>query len=166
MSTHTSTVDRRYRAPSSELLEQSSTRRVYTPLQTMWATFLGGPIAAGWLMRSNYQAFRQSERARSALLIGFLAHLVTTAASLLMPVQTLSLGVTVATMLAARHLVTTKQGSHIERILDADGEAHSSWRSAGIGIAFGLLHMAIAIAVIAAIYPEMLRELLQAIGVS
>ncbi|MBW6478156.1 MAG: hypothetical protein K0B37_01940 [Bacteroidales bacterium] len=117
------------------------------------ATFLGGPIAAGILIRRNFLNLNDDKKAVNSLFIGILSTILLFVMLFSLPETTIdkipsSLIPAIYTGLI--YLIANKlQGQTLQEHKDSRGEFYSAWRAAGIGLVFSLL---IATGVIGYIY--------------
>ncbi|WP_163714525.1 hypothetical protein [Mangrovibacterium lignilyticum] len=108
------------------------------------ATFFGGPAAAGYLIKKNYEALGQEEQGKTAFVIGLVSTLLLLLTLLSIP-EAVSDKIPNALIPAIYSgiiylLVEKIQGSRIAAYEAGGGEFHSGWKAAGIGAVFmGLL---------------------------
>lgn len=122
------------------------------------ATFLGGPVAAGILIRRNFLNLNEDKKALNALFIGILSTLLLFVLLFSIPESTIdripsSLIPAIYTGLI--YLVANKlQGEILQDHKDNRGEFYSAWRATGIGLVFSLLIVAGVVGYIYASEPD------------
>ena len=106
------------------------------------ATFLGGPVAAGILIRKNYLNLDKTDQANHALFIGILSTVVVLAVAVSIPEgsydKLLGYAIPAAYTAVVYFLVDKYQGETLQQHEDANGEFYSRWRAAGIGLVGGI----------------------------
>ncbi len=150
-------MDQPNRPPSADLTipGEAPRRPLYSPKQVAAAAFLGSPIAGCWLLASNFDALDQPATRRRSLLWGLLSTLVLFVLSLFLPKSFPNSVLPIAYTVAIYHLATQYQGAAFAAHRAAGGSRYSSWRVAGIGLAF-LAAVAIVFIGIALLLPESL----------
>jgi hypothetical protein len=122
------------------------------------ATFLGGPVAAGILIRRNFLNLNEDKKAVNALFIGILSTVLLFVVLFSMPESTIdripsSLIPAIYTGLI--YLIANKlQGETLQEHKNNRGEFYSAWRAAGIGLVFSLLIVAGVVGYIYASEPD------------
>jgi hypothetical protein len=106
--------------------------------KAIWAgAFLGGPLAAGYLIAENYRAFNQAGHAKKTWLYTIIGTVVLFGGLFMipdtvkLPGQVIPLIYTVAAYVFVQHY----QGPAIAVHLDAGGQVHPWWRTVGVGVA-------------------------------
>jgi hypothetical protein len=140
-------------APPSELADVAGSQaeshrgfhrlRLYSPNQVALGTFLGTPIAAGWLMAANYRAWDEPNKARTALFAGIAATLALVVIAFVAPEAPGTSVAALAYTFAARALAMRLQGHDFTRTLVAGGSRHSAWRVVGIALFSVFLFLAV-----------------------
>jgi len=107
------------------------------------ATFFGGPAAAGYLIKKNYDAFDQQEQGKTAFVIGLVITLLLIILFYTLP-DSVSDKIPNAVLPAIYSavvywLVDKTQGARIEAHEAMGGEFYSRWKAAGIGAVFMVL---------------------------
>jgi len=107
---------------------------MYSAGQIAAATFLGGPVAGGWLLALNYKRQGEPARGRAAIALGVVAMAGLIAAAFVVPDRAMSsLGlIPVAVMY---WIAKALQGATYQRHLARLGQIGSNWRVAGIALA-------------------------------
>jgi len=121
---------------------QSSFQEVQAPLQKIYSrraiyggTFLGGPIACGYLFASNFNAFDEPAKAKKAWAITAVATMVIFGIAFLLPPKFPPYILPVIYCTLASVLVQKYQGGQILQHLNNGGTTYGFWRTFGIGIA-------------------------------
>ena len=107
------------------------------------ATFLGGPLVAGYLIAENYKALNEKIAARNSLILGIVTTIILFGSLLFVPDylidkipnQIIPLIYTGAVW----GIVHWKQGDVLKTHKENGHNFYSHWRSLGIGLAAGLL---------------------------
>jgi uncharacterized protein (TIGR02145 family) len=123
------------------------TFKLYSLTQITAATFLGGPLLTGILLRKNYKNLGKQDRGKMALIIGIVAeilviilvfalpeNIITKSPSFLIPL--VYTGITY-------FLVKNIQGEEIEEHKDNKGEFYSGWPVVGISLIFAVIPVAL-----------------------
>ncbi|HLW50627.1 MAG TPA: hypothetical protein VKZ78_06610 [Sphingobacteriaceae bacterium] len=120
------------------------TKRFYSQRAIAIATYFGGPLAAGYLIKKNYEVLEQPEHANKSLVIGIVATILLLAGLFSLPEETIDkipnalipLIYTGLTYL----IVSRIQGAHLKIHRESGGAFYSGWRAVGIGaLAFLIL---------------------------
>lgn len=142
-------------------MEEETTReylKFYSLRSISIATFIGGPVAAGILIRRNFLNQNEDKKALNALFIGILSTFLLFVLLFSVPESTIdripnSLIPAIYTGLI--FLIANKyQGQTLQEHKSNKGEFHSAWRAAGIGLIFGLLMVGGAVGYIFASEPD------------
>jgi hypothetical protein len=115
---------------------QAPTEKIYQSNTIRVATFIGGPLVAGYLMSENFKTFNETEKARKAIIYSIVATVVVFGAAFLIP--GLDRGgryiIPLAYTWTAYYLVTHYQGENISSHIKAGGQVYNWWRTLGIGL--------------------------------
>jgi len=126
--------------------------KLYSNREITIATFFGGPLAAGYLMKKNFQVMGDFERAKLALLIGIISTIIIFAVFLTLPesIQDVIPQPLIPVIYTAiiSLIVNKLQGPFLKEYKDKGGIYHSGWRAAGVG-ALAMLIILASIAIIA-----------------
>lgn len=120
-------------------------KKLYSNKAISIATYFGGPIAAGFLIKKNYNAFEQKENGKKAFFISIIATLLIFTLIYLIPDQILdkipnALIPIIYTGLI--YLIVEKiQGQRIKEHKEMGGKFHSAWKATGIGAIFMIFIM-------------------------
>ena len=111
------------------------------------ATCFGGPAAAGYLVKKNYEAYDQEDNGKKALFIGIVATLLLFAGIFSMPENILDKipnPLIPAVYTGIIYLIVEKlQGSWIKAHKESGGEFFSAWKATGIGAVFMVMLLAV-----------------------
>jgi len=129
--------------------------KLYKDRSISMATFLGGPLVAGYLTADNFKKLGQSRKAGITWLISITFTLLMIAIIFLIPeLENIPNYVIPLFYTAVTQTVVQKlQGPAIEAHIDAGGQTYSSWRAAGIGL-LGLLILTLLIILIVLLLDE------------
>jgi len=123
-----------YQAPAEAVQVTSVAGKLYSPNQIALASFLGSPVAAGWLFASNYRLLGQPGKAVSSWLWGLVGTAVLVTIGFLLPDkfprQIIPLGVSLGILQTAKQLL----GGVYEAHLAAGGRSRSWWVAVGVGL--------------------------------
>ena len=129
---------------------------LYTIPSIALASFLGGPLAAGWLVSVNYRRLNDHRAARSAVINGIIATVALVAMMLALPPHWASRvpGITIPAIYTALIWVLAErfQGRPLAAHFARGGRRHSAWRAVGISL-IAALPMAIVLLGIALVVP-------------
>lgn len=114
------------------------------------ATYFGGPLAAGYLVKKNYETLEQPDHARKSMIIGIVSSILLIAGLFSIPEQILdkipnALIPFIYTGMIYL-LVERVQGESLKHHKDSGGAFYSGWKAAGVGaIAMVILFAGIAL---------------------
>lgn len=107
------------------------------------ATFFGGPAAAGYLVKKNYQAFDQDDTGKKAFMIGIVSTILLFAGIFSIPEHIIDLipNLLIPAIYTAiiYYIVEKHQGNLLKKHKESGGEFYSGWKATGIGAIFMLL---------------------------
>lgn len=112
------------------------TKRFYSLKAISIATFFGGPLAAGYLVKKNYEALGQADNARKSLFIGIASTIVLFVIAYLIPDE---LSTKIGTLIPGLsawiiYLIVEKlQGSELKLHKESEGKFYSGWKAAAVG---------------------------------
>lgn len=111
--------------------------RIYNEAQIVVGTFLGSPLAGGWLMAKNFSIFGEKSRARNTWITAILACMVVFGIILFVPGadKISGAGITAAYVVIAHRLVKHYQGTRIAEHRKSMQPFFSWWRAIGISLA-------------------------------
>jgi len=120
-------------------------QKIYSEKSITLATFIGGPLAAGFLIGKNFKVFGNENAARNSVMLGLISTLVIMIVlfyfpfPLPMPFLFLNtnpyalLPVICASIIGV--MVNKYQGDQIKEFLDHEGTVESRWKAFGYGVA-------------------------------
>ncbi len=115
-------------------------RIIYSLRGISLATFLGGPIAASYLIKRNFEAYGQKKQGRNALILGIVFTVVMIGSLLSLPehvvdkIPNFILPVVYTGIIAV--LVEWLLGEKMHKHEDEGGEFYSLWKAFVVGIVF------------------------------
>ncbi len=115
---------------------QAPTEKIYKDRAIWVGTFLGGPLAAGYLIAENFKAFNQFDSAKKTWIYAITATILIFGGVFLIqdhlkiPNQIIPLIYTAI----AYYLVQHFQGQQISSHINAGGQLHSWWRTISVGV--------------------------------
>ena len=125
-----------YRSPVAAPIEAAVPEqgaRLYRVSGILIGTFMGTPLATGWLISRNYRALGDAGRAQQAILYGAIATVLLVAIVLVVPEKIPAFVFTLPQLIAAAHLAKHLQGDRIEEY-KASNRTYSNWRAFGVGL--------------------------------
>lgn len=129
-----------------------SQQKIYTIKAIRVATFLGGPLVAGYLISENYRAFNEDKKSKMALVYGAIATILLFAAILMIPNPTKvpTYIIPVAYSWLTYLLVQKFLGEQMQAHYAEGGESYTIWRGVlvaviGAVLTFGSLFVLILI---------------------
>ena len=119
------------------------TRKIYKDRAIWVGTFLGGPLAAGYLIAENFKAFNDTDKAKKTWIYAIIATVVVFGGVFLIPenVKIPNQIIPLINTAIAYYLVQHFQGQNISAHLNSGGQLFGWWRT----IAVGLIGLAITI---------------------
>lgn len=122
------------------------TKKLFSQRSIGIATFFGGPAAAGYLVKKNYEAYNQEDNGKKAFIIGIISTILIFAGIFSIPEHILDKipnAVIPAIYTAIIYLIVEKiQGNRIKEHKDSGGEFYSGWKATGIGAVFMVILLA------------------------
>ncbi len=104
------------------------------------ATYLGGPAAAGYLVKKNYESYNQEDNGKKAFTIGIISTLLIFAGIFSIPehiIDKIPNALIPAIYTGIIYLIVEKiQGKWLKEHKESGGEFYSGWKAAGIGAIF------------------------------
>lgn len=115
---------------------QTPTHKIYKDRAVWLGAFLGGPLAAGYIIAENFKAFNQPDKAKKTWIYTIVATIVIFGGifsipdSVKIPNQIIPLIYTGI----AYYLVQHFQGANITAHINSGGQLHSWWRTLSVGL--------------------------------
>jgi hypothetical protein len=106
----------------------------YSIKQITVAAFLGGPLAAFWLLAANYRLFRQSRNALFAIVAGILGTIAILAIAVILPPWFPNVVLPIAYTLGLRGLADILQGALLDEHVRNGGRVGSWWVVIGVSV--------------------------------
>lgn len=125
---------------------QTPTEKIYKDRAIWVGTFLGGPLAAGYMIAENFKTFNDIDKAKKTWIYTIIATIVIFGGIFLIPdnVKIPNHVIPLIYTAIAYYLVQHYQGNNISTHLSLGGPLHSWWRTIAVGI-IGLVVIAIPI---------------------
>lgn len=119
----------------------AATKKVYTVTAIALGTFMGGPLATGYLMAANYKTFGEPAKARKTWLWAIIATVLVMAIAILLPDLPADSNYLFPLLytVVAHMLAKSVQGKQVGAFLAEGGRKYSNWRAAGIGLIGALI---------------------------
>jgi len=125
------------------------TIKLYSQRAISIATFFGGPVVAGFLIKKNYEALNQKKAGKKAFLIGIVSTILLFAGIFSIPehfFEKVPNIVIPAIYTGIIYLIVdTIQGEWLKEHKENGGEFYSRWKAAGIGAIFMVILFALII---------------------
>lgn len=117
---------------------KTTSSKLYSQRAIILATFIGGPLATGYLIRENYLSFNKPSQGRQALLISVIATVGLFAAMFMLPEAIIdkipSIVIPAIYTGIAYAVVEQLQGKLLDQHQQAGNEFYSRWKAAGVGL--------------------------------
>lgn len=128
------------------------TKRFYSQRAITIATYFGGPLAAGYLVKKNYETLEQPDNARKSLIIGIVSTILIFAGIFSIPeeiIDKIPNALIPLIYTGIIYLIVERvQGESLKNHKESGGEFYSGWKAAGVG-AIAMLILAAGIALTA-----------------
>lgn len=139
-------------------MNMEDTKKLYSQKAIGIATFFGGPLAAGYLVKKNYQSLGQESLGKKAFIIGIVSTLLLFAGVFSIPEHILDKipnALIPAIYTGIIYLIVERlQGQDLKEPLENGRAFHSAWKAAGVG-AISMLILLIFIATTAFIAADL-----------
>lgn len=116
------------------------TKKLFTQNAIAVATYIGGPMAAGYLVKRNFDAQQQEKKGLNALFIGIIFTLLLLVLFFSLPeyiFDSMPRAVIPLIYTAIIYFIVEKtQGKWLREHKETGGEFYSTWKAAGIGAIF------------------------------
>ena len=122
--------------------------KLYSDNAIRVATFLGGPLVAGYLIAENYKQLGEADKIKLTWLYSVLATIVVFVIAFLLPDSTPAPLLPIGYTVAAYYLVQKLQGAKIKAHIAGGGQMWPMWRA----IVAGIIGLVIIVAIFFAIY--------------
>ncbi len=119
--------------------------KIYSPNQVALGTFLGGPLAAIFFLKHNFDTLGKEELAKQTLQIGIMASLVIIAVLPYLPEATPSMLIPMLYLFPTIMVVKTFQITKDEIMSAEEYSFQSSWKVFGLSLAWMLAFLVAAV---------------------
>lgn len=115
---------------------QTPTEKIYRDRAIWVGTFLGGPLAAGYLIAENFKAFNDTDKAKKTWIYAIISTIVVFSGVFLIPdnVKIPNHIIPLIYTAIAYYLVQHFQGHNISTHISSGGQLYSWWRTIAVGI--------------------------------
>lgn len=117
--------------------EDTKDLRFYSQKSIAIATFIGGPLAAGYLIRENYLSLNKPDEGKKSLLIGFVATVLLFTGIFMIPeaiIEKIPSFVIPAIYTAIIYSIVEKiHGKILNEHKENENNFYSGWKAAGVG---------------------------------
>lgn len=118
---------------------KNNSQKIFTNTAIAAATFVGGPIVAGFLIAKNFRVFGNENAARNSIFIGIISTILLFAGIFAIPeaiIDKIPQALIPAVYTAIIAVIVEKmQAKKIKDFLASDGQKASNWQAAGYGLA-------------------------------
>ena len=122
------------------------TKKLFSQRAIAIATYFGGPAAAGYLVKKNYESFDQADKGKKAFIIGIISTLLIFAGIFSIPehiIDKIPNVVIPAIYTGIIYLIVERiQGQWLKEHKESGGEFYSGWKATGIGAIFMVILLA------------------------
>ncbi len=123
------------------------TKKLFSQKAIAIATYFGGPAAAGYLVKKNYESYDQEDNGKKAFIIGIISTLLIFAGIFSIPehiIDKIPNAVIPAIYTGIIYLIVEKiQGQWLKEHKESGGEFYSGWKATGIGAVFMVILLAL-----------------------
>ncbi|MCV9933323.1 hypothetical protein OIU80_13615 [Flavobacterium sp. LS1R47] len=135
-----------------EALKQNEvpTQKIYKDRAIWVGTFLGGPLAAGYLIAENFKVFNETQKAKITWIIAIIATIIIFSGVFLIP-EDVKIPNQIIPLIytgIAFYCVQYYQGQKINEHINSGGAFYGGWRTIGIGFIALLITFSIIICVL------------------
>ena len=121
-----------------EKVNETNGLKLYSQKAIGIATFIGGPLAAGYLIRENYLSLDKPDEAKTSLLIGIISTIVLFSLIFVIPESIMASvpnQIIPAIYTGIIYLIVEKiHGTILNKHLENGNEFYSGWKAAGVGV--------------------------------
>lgn len=112
-------------------------QKFYSQKAITIATYFGGPLAAGYLIKKNYQSLNQPDKASLSIKLGIISTLIIFAGIFMIPEELIDqipnpLIPAIYTLIIY-FIVSNTQGQYLKEHKKKGGDFYSGWNAAGVG---------------------------------
>jgi len=118
------------------LVIEKPTQKIYKDRAIWLGTFLGGPLAAGYLIAENFKAFNDKDKAKKTWVYAILATIIVFGGVFMIPenVKIPNQIIPLIYTAIAYYLVQYFQGQNISTHINSGGQLFNWWRTIAVGI--------------------------------
>jgi hypothetical protein len=115
---------------------QKTAQKIYKERAIWVGTFLGGPLAAGYLIAENFKAFNEVDKAKKTWIYAILATIAVFGGVFLIPdnVEIPNQIIPIIYTAITSYFVQYFQGQNISTHINSGGQLFGWWRTIGVGI--------------------------------
>ncbi|SFC92515.1 hypothetical protein [Flavobacterium phragmitis] len=125
------------------VFEEIPTEKIYSEKAIRIATFLAGPLVAGYCIAENFRVFNDKEKAQKTWIITGIASFFIICLVFLLPENFPSIIFPIVYSFIASYFLKTYQEKNIQNHMSNGGETYSGWRMTLIGLISLLTFLAI-----------------------
>ena len=122
----------------TEIENKTENIKLYSSKAISGATFLGGPLAAGYMISENFKALDKPDEGRKSLIIGIVSTVILFGGIFLLPESLIDKIprqlIPLAYTAIIWGIVEWKQGDILKAHQESNNSFFSGWRAAGIGL--------------------------------
>ncbi|GAB3222137.1 hypothetical protein J0A67_11920 [Algoriphagus aestuariicola] len=123
------------------------TKKLFSQRAISIATYFGGPAAAGYLVKKNYEAYNQEDNGKKAFIIGIISTFVVFVGIFSIPepiIDKIPNALIPAIYSGIIYLIVERiQGQWLKEHKESGGEFFSGWKATGIGAIFMVILLAL-----------------------
>ena len=133
--------------------------KIYKNRSIDLATFLGGPLVAGYLAAYNFKKLGQADKVKITWIIAISATILIVGGIILIPnfEKIPNYIIPILYTLITRYFIQKYQGEEIKTHIDAGGPTFTSWRTVWIGLVGAVVLVAVLFVIILLAKPELLQ---------
>ncbi len=120
------------------MIEQLNEKKLYSHISIYIATYLGGPLVAGYLAQQNFNALGRNQYGKYALIFGIVSTLLLFTLIFLIPENIIdkvpSFLIPAIYTIIITLIIEKFQGDDLKKHKEEGSEFYSTWRAAGLGV--------------------------------
>lgn len=128
-----------------------NTKTFYSERSIYIATYLGGPMAAGYLIKQNYQELGNNDLGQKAFIYGIVSTLLLFVMLFSIPEHIIekvpNVLIPAIYTLIVYFIVEKKQGEQLKAHKETEGAFYSVWKAMGIGLVSAVIYLVVGIAI-------------------
>lgn len=120
----------------SEQENTTETIKLHSSLSIAIGSFIGGPLAAGFLIGENYRMLDEPKKASTSMIVSIMATIILIVLAILIPYDNNSIGIIMSFIYAiiAHNITESKQGEILTKHKYFGNLFFSVWNAIGVGI--------------------------------